>query len=154
MTRTARLRSLLYAFAVLAVLASPAFRDPPRDSFPLSNYPMFSSGRPDPHFTLTHALGVDADGTRVPLSPRVAAGSFEVLQAMRTIGYAVQEGRGEAFCVEVAGRVAEAGLPFEAVELATSRFDTLRYFDESPVPLERHVHHRCPVPATPREVAP
>lgn len=146
MSRGRKLLALLYGAIVLGALASPALRDPPYDSFPLSNYPMFSHGRPDPHFVLTHALGVNEAGERVPLSPSIAAGTLEVLQSMMTISLAVNEGRGPALCGEIAGRVADAEMPFVAVELATSRFHTLDYFDGSPEPLARQVHHHCEVP--------
>ena len=145
-----------YALAVSAVLLSlvisPALRDPPRDSFPLSDYPMFSRGRPDPGIRLTHALGVTPEGDRVPLSPLVASGNREVLQAMMSIHQGTHRSgaRGRAdFCDEIAGRVAEAGDELSEithVELATSEFDAVAYFDVGPEPVHRRVHHRCEVP--------
>ncbi len=142
-------RSAVYAFSALMIAAvvSPALRDPPADSFPLSDYPMFSHGRPTPRMELTHALGVRADGTRVPLPPLVSSGNREVLQSMMTIHYAVFSARRQAFCEEVAGRVAEAPelRDVRAVELATSTFDAVRYFEASPAPIRRTVHARCEV---------
>ena len=146
-------RVFVYGFSafVLAAVVSPAFRDPPADSFPLSDYPMFSAGRPDPMLELTHALGVPRDeGRRIPLSPLVAADNREVLQAMMTIWQGTMA-RPAAYCAEVAARVAASDdaelADVVAVELATSRFDTVAYFTRAPDPLSRHVHHRCDVPA-------
>jgi len=139
------------SLAMLALVTYPAFEGPEYDSFPLSSYPMFSEGRPSPEMTLTHALGVRRDGTLVPLSPLVASNNREVLQSMVTIHHGVFSGpeRARTFCAEVAGRVAgssDAELGnVTAVELATSRFDAVAYFEDEPVPIDRRVHVRCEV---------
>jgi hypothetical protein len=129
---------------VLLLVVSPAFRDPPRDSFPLSNFPMFSQGRPSPRFILTHALGVDAAGARRPLSPWIATGNREVLQAMVWLGAALRDPDGS--CETIAARVARHGsAEVRAVELVTSDFDSVAYFVSSPAPVSRRVHARCEV---------
>lgn len=132
---------------MIALVVSPALREPPADSFPLSDYPMFSHGRPTPQMELTHALGVRADGSRVPLPPMVSAGNREVLQSMMTIHAATFSARRRAFCDEVAARVAASPelQDVQAVELATSTFDAVAYFERSPEPLTRRVHVRCEV---------
>lgn len=132
---------------LVALVISPALRDPPVDSFPLSDYPMFSHGRPSPEMTLTHAHGVSEDGARQALSPLVSSGNREVLQSMMTIGNEVHAGRSVPFCREVAQRVAaEPDLAHIAyVELLTSTFDSIAYFEEGPEPLHRELHHRCRV---------
>jgi hypothetical protein len=143
------MRDAAWAWAVtvafLAMVVSPAFRDPPRDSFPLSDFPMFSQGRPSPRFTVTHALAVDAAGGRRPLSPWVATGNREVLQAMVWLSAATRDPAES--CRVIAGRVAAHG-PGEArfVELATSDFDAVAYFVSSREPVSRRVHARCAVP--------
>ena len=130
--------------AFLALVVSPAFRDPPRDSFPLSDFPMFSQGRPSPRFTVTHALGVDAGGARRPLSPWIAAGNREVLQAMVWLSAATADPT--ASCRAIAARVAAHGSPdVRFVELATSDFDAVAYFVSAREPLTRRVHARCEV---------
>jgi hypothetical protein len=136
---------------VLFAVASPAFRDPPRDSFPLSDYPMFSRGRPDTGLVVVQALSVTADGVRAPLPPRVSAATYEVLQSMVVLERAVQGGRASAhaYCETTAERVRDASGELgdvALVELATSRFDVIHYFDVAPEPLAREVHARCVVP--------
>ncbi len=108
---------------------------------------MFSHGRPTPQMELTHALGVRDDGSQVPLPPMISADNREVLQAMMTIHGAVFSGRRDAFCQEVASRVAASDelRDVRAVELVTSTFDAVRYFEQSPEPLTRRVHARCEV---------
>lgn len=150
---TAMYRSYVYAVSVLltALVLWPVFRDPPVDSFPLSNYPMFSAGRPDPMLTLPHALGVHEDGERTPLSPTIASDNWEVLQSMMIINSAINGGPPTqvSFCLAIAGRVRDSGDDdlgdVVAVELATSTFDTVAYFDGDTAPRERVVHHRCEV---------
>ncbi|MAC29202.1 MAG: hypothetical protein CMH59_22415 [Myxococcales bacterium] len=142
-------RAFVYAFSalVLALLFSPVLGHPDVDSFPLSHYPMFSHERPR-DFTLTQALGVHADGRRRALPPMVSAGNREVLQSMMTIHHGVHGGNATAYCHEVAARVAASAdhADVEAVELATSTWDVVAYFETGPEPLERHVHVRCGVP--------
>ncbi len=149
--RRERVFSVVFGLALLLAVASPAFRDPPADSFPLSDYPMFSKGRPDVGLTLVQALGVTSDGARVPLPPRVSADTYEVLQSMTVLGRVVAAGpeAARAHCATIAGRARDAGgelADVRAVELATSHFDVLRYYDGSPEPLAREVHARCEVP--------
>ncbi len=143
--------STLSLLVTLAVL-SPLLRDPPRDSFPLSNYPMFSSGRADPTLVLTQALGVQSDGRSFPLPPIISTGSHEVLQSMQTLHREVRRGRSrrDTFCREVAQRVAAADDPSlrdtHHVELVHSRFDALAYFETGTEPLQRRRLARCEVP--------
>jgi len=144
-----------YVYLVSVVLTGlvlwPAFRDPPRDSFPLSNYPMFSYGRPSPMLTMPQALGVHEDGTRTPLPPTISAGTYEVLQSMMTIDAAIRGGPQQqaSLCVEIAARIADSGdddlSDVEAVELAVSTFDCVAYFEGDTAPRERHARHRCEV---------
>jgi hypothetical protein len=148
-------RAFVYGVSVLLVglVLWPAFRDPPRDSFPLSDYPMFSYGRPSARTTISHALGVTDEGERVPLPPIVSAANREVLQSMMIIENAIGGGpaRVASFCNEVAARVAERRddadfARFVAVEIATSTYDGVAYFAGDTGPLERRVHARCVVP--------
>lgn len=146
-------RWFAYGVSVVFIALSiyPAFEGPEYDSFPLSSYPMFSRGRPSPEMTLTHALGVRADGRRVPLPPMISAANREVLQSMMTILHGVSSGPAGArrFCADVARRVAESDdedlRDVREVELATSTFDAVAYFERAPEPLGREIHARCAV---------
>lgn len=150
--RGTRLAVAAFSIVLSLLVLSPAWRDPPADSFPLSDYPMFSHGRPDPGLTLTHALGVRSDSTSVPLAPPISAGNAEVLQSMVTIHRSVFGGRGPVLCEEIAERVlSDPSLDaIQTIELVTSEFDCVRYFDETPEPISRNVHVRCPVRRGPR----
>jgi len=137
------------AFAVMtALVVTPAFRDPPRDSFPFSDFPMFSRGRPDPMLTLTHVLGVHATGEREALSPSISSGNGEVLQSMLIIHQGITGGDAAGFCREIASRVARAGslADIHEIEIATSVFDCVAYFEGDTSPRSRRVHQTCEVP--------
>lgn len=136
----------VFSAAMVAAVVSPVLRDPPADSFPLSDYPMFSHGRPSPMFTLTHALGIDAEEERTPLEPLVSSGNREVLQSMVTIEQGVHHGA-PRFCEEIATRVA-ADHDLDdvvAVELVTDTWDTVAYFDAAAPSQHHEVHARCEV---------
>lgn len=141
-----RLHAYGLSLLLLGLVSWPAFRDPPQDSFPLSDFPMFSEGRPSPIFTISQALGVTANDEREPLSPMISAANREVLQSMVTIARGLHGNR-QAFCREIAARVAaDDDLDHVvAVEVATSTFDGVAYFAEAPVPVRRVVHVRCEV---------
>lgn len=142
----------VFSLLLLALVCSPAFSSRPTDSFPLSDYPMFSQERASPELTLEHALVVLPDGRRRPLSPRLSADTGEVLQSMMTIHRELHAGavRRQAFCRRIAERVAvDAELVgATAVELVSSRFDTVAYLVHgSTTPLDRVVLERCGVGA-------
>ncbi|MEM7449348.1 MAG: hypothetical protein AAF355_14035 [Myxococcota bacterium] len=144
-----RLYALALTLLLSALVVGPAFRNPPYDSFPFSDYPMFSAGRPTPQLRLTHVQGVFENGSRTPLSPWVAAGNHEVLQAgnlIRHASFGSVESRG-AFCRRAAARVAEEEdlQGVVAVELVTSDFDCVRYFEEAQKPQFQRTHERCSV---------
>lgn len=136
--------------AIAVACAFPILRDPPRDSFPLSNYPMFSYGRPSPAMEISHVLGVHRGGQRKALPSSVVM-SIEVLQTMVAIQQAIDRGpeATRRFCEEVAGRVVESGdeelAEVTELEVATSHFDSVAYAAGQHTPTARHVHVRCDV---------
>ncbi len=130
---------------VLGAVAWPALQDPPKDGFPLSTYPMFSSRRGKPWVHV--ASGVTAEGELVRLSPRIAAGGPEVMQASATLARAVRRGRAAAICEEIADRAAAEALPYGSIRIESKRFDPLTYFDDPPPgPVAHEVRAECAVP--------
>jgi hypothetical protein len=142
-------RALAYGFGLglIVAVASPAFGDPPRDSYPLSTYPMFSQKRRAP--LLYFAEGVTAGGRPVRLPPDIVANT-EVMQAVASVKRAVLGGEeaSEQFCAAAAKRVAASADHAEVVrvELVGAVFDPIAYFVNGAEPAERTVHHRCSVP--------
>jgi hypothetical protein len=134
-------RLLVYGITIVAIVAValPGVTD--RDSFPLSNYPMFSYGRPRVT-SFDTAVGVSADGRRARLSPTVIAGGYEVIHAAATVTKAITDGDADGLCTEIAER---AQGRFARIEVVTETYDTVRWFAGDETPLARDVHASCPV---------
>lgn len=145
--RLAERGAYAYAFIVitLALVLSPLAREPLDDSYPLSTFPMFSR-KPEPILPLTQALGMHADGAITPLSPQLAAGTVEVLQAMVYLRREVDAGRARPLCEAIAARAAGEGAELRAVAIARSEFQLDSYFSGAPEPSKRRVVASCQVP--------
>jgi hypothetical protein len=143
----ARLPALLVCVIVIAATLWPALRDPPRDSFPLSTYPMFSTVRKTQWIHIV--VGFDADGREHRIPPRMVANA-EVMQAAQTIGIAVRKRQAPSLCAHVAARIAEEPRYADVIrlEIQSRQFDPLTYFvDEAgKVPLRTRRRAACEVP--------
>ena len=142
----------VYAIAVTVLFAgavlSPLFRDPPRDSYPLSNYPMFSH-RIDAENDVRIAIGYTAGGDRELLSPRLISDSDEVMQAVQDVGDAVAAGTSDELCRAIAARVAGSGRSeLVTVAVVTELHNSVGYFRGAEEPLAATVHAECPVDVT------
>jgi hypothetical protein len=156
---TGGLARRLYAYGLgwgaLLALLWPLFGG--GDSFPLSNYPMFSRGRGQP--VLNAVVASDNRGRRYAL-PSTLLGSDEVLQAKVLLDRAVAAGPDQMarLCAEVAERLAARGAlgagagvlqgEPQHVEIVASRYDPVRYFTVGPEPLARESLFRCDVQGT------
>jgi hypothetical protein len=143
-----RAPALIFSVLVVAATLSPALREPPRDSFPLSTYPMFSSV--PKRAWLDVIVGFDTAGTEHRIPPQLVA-NIEVMQAAETIRRAVRHRRAPQLCAEVAARVA-ADPDFDHVvrlEVQRRKFDPLTYFTSSPSErlLDLRRRARCEVPS-------
>lgn len=131
--------------AVIAVLL-PLGRSFERDSFPLSNYPMFTHD-PAAVSGFVRAIGVTADGTDVVLSPELTGGTVEVVHAAQTLTTALRQGRADELCVEIADRVAASGRDLVHVLIVTDRYDIVDAMrSDQPEPVGRDEHVACAVP--------
>jgi hypothetical protein len=133
--------------AVSLVVISPALARQPKDDYPLSSYPMFSTNK-DPKTTVSQAVALAGEEVTV-LGPRFL-GTDEVLQARATIARAVRAGpqATAALCADIARRVAERGEMRAAthVEIRTVTHDSLVYFGTGDTkPAQTSSHARCPV---------
>ena len=152
MTAPARRRELVRAgivagVAVLAVLSPLGRTRRQDDSFPLSNYPMFTHN-PRDTTGIERAVGVTTAGDEVRLSPELSGGTVEVIHAAQTLTNAVRRGEAGDLCIEIAGRVADSDLA-DVIEVVvtTDRFEIVEGLrSDDPQPVERVVHARCEVP--------
>lgn len=148
-----RVHAYLVSAAALVAMAIPFTWPLSRDSFPLSNYPMFSRRMPEPELTLQYALGIEPDGARHHLPPELVANQ-EVLQARAVLARAVRQGPAAvaALCRLAAERVARAGAPFAAVtevHIVTGTHDAVAFLTGADTTGRERVHGRCPVERAP-----
>jgi hypothetical protein len=133
----------VYAIAGIAVVAVAAPGVSDRDSFPLSNYPMFSYDR-GRITSFDTAVGVDEQGRLSRLSPEEIAGGYEPMLAAETVSKAVRNGTADGLCSEIAARTRDDDVV--RIEVVTETYDTVRWFDGEESPLDRTVHAACEVP--------
>jgi hypothetical protein len=129
------------------------------DSFPLSNYPMFSRPRGQP--VLFSVVASSSAGSEWSV-PSALVGSDEVLQTKVLIQRAVDGGRAAMaeLCTSVAGRISAQDLPRdprssssssgaadqpEFVDIVSRRYDPVQYFVQGPNPIEEQRLHRCSI---------
>ncbi len=141
-----RVYAVAFSLAFAAAVLSPLFRSPPRDSYPLSNYPMFS-GRLDAVNDVHTAVGLTPEGERQLLNPVVIGGSDEVMMAVQTVGDAIAAGRADDLCDDIAARLAGRGSALAVVEVVTERHHSVDYFRGLRDPLAVEVRASCRVPS-------
>jgi hypothetical protein len=132
----------------LGAILWPMAQTPPRDSFPLSTFPMFARARP-PVVDIDHLVAVGNAGQRRIVPPQLVVRG-EVLQSKALIDATVRRGRRASLelCRAVAARLAEdpGWSNVVRLELRRDRFDVLAYFAGERTPLQQRVHARCRVP--------
>ena len=138
---TSRVRAYGLTIILVGLVVSPlagAFAD---DSFPISTYPMFATARSS-ETNLTHVILIDEEGHE-RTAPPAAVANDEVLQVQETILQALRDGKAAtaSLCERVAGRVAGSGAT--TVQIVTSTFDAILYYDGHPEPIARRVHATC-----------
>ena len=141
--RLTRIAPYAVSLIILLAVAAPILTSTRTDSFPLSNYPMFS-GRATPETSIPHAFAIDAQGNRTILPPS-AVFNDEVVQAFETLRQAINAGPEATLdlCNQIATR---AGDDATTVEIVTDRFNAIRYFQGDKTPLSSTLHASCEVP--------
>ncbi len=115
------------ALAMTAAIGWPLVPD--EDSFPLSNYPMFSTPKTT-QAKIFHVVGFTPDGRGMPLSPSMVD-TDEIMQAYQTVKLAIRGGRAQALCEASARRVAgsEDFADVTRLEVRIDVFDAVRYWE-------------------------
>ncbi|MBX2892954.1 MAG: hypothetical protein KF734_18735 [Saprospiraceae bacterium] len=106
------------------------WRRKPKDSFPLSYFPMFSHKR-DSTYSVNYFIGYDADGQSLLVPYRyVGTGGFN--QVRRQINKKVKQGKGASVIGKVARRLSKAEQPpydgLVRVALVTGTYHLDSYF--------------------------
>lgn len=146
MSRGQRLGVAVFSVGLLLAMLWPIMRDPPRDGFPLSNYPMFSHGRRSAESEIVHVVGWSREGRHRPVPPELL-GTEEVMQAHQTVRVAIRRGHARDLCQRTAERVhADPGYAdLEHLEVRTDTYDAIAYFTGDTKPRATRIHARCPV---------
>jgi hypothetical protein len=137
------------ALLLLAVLwpVVQNWRTPPRDSFPLSYYPMFTLERAETT-RVTHLAGFDVEGNRY-LIPYASVGPGGLNQVRRQINRIVERGDADDLCRSVARRIArnnrEATTNIVALEVVSGTYSLTDYFTGNQIPAVERVHATCRV---------
>ncbi len=135
-----------WSVGLIALLFVPILRDPPRDGFPLSNYPMFSSAKERKNARIVHVVGYSTEGRHRPIPPDVL-GTEEVMQAYQIVQVAIRRGQAADLCRRTAERVAADAdhADIERLEVRTDFYDAIGYFAGETRPGGTRVHAACPV---------
>lgn len=141
----------VFGVAMLAATLSPIvqnWRAEPKDSFPLSYYPMFSQKRSET-YQVNYLVGLDAAGNR-HVVPHKFAGSGGFNQTRRQINKVVREKRAGDLCRAVAERLGkEKRPPFSeivTVRIVSGTFGVDDYFAGNKTPLKESVRATAKVP--------
>jgi hypothetical protein len=144
-----------FSAVLICAVLSPVqenFRAKPRDSFPLSYFPMFTAKR-DGQYQLNYIVGITAQGERLVI-PYNYAGVGGFNQVRRQINRRVSKGKAEKLCQSVAKRLAKkvaqkknhplAGVV--TVQILTGRYRFDDYFAGNKTPLSEKMRSSCAVP--------
>jgi hypothetical protein len=112
-----------------------------RDSFPLSNYPMYAD-RGTRFRTLATAQGIDGNGVLHRLSLATIADTDDPLVAESSVADAIRSGRADTLCAQIAQRAAEGLVRIEVVE---ERHDVVARTKHEDSLLERRITASCEV---------
>lgn len=132
-----------FGIAMIAAVLAPVvqnFRTKPRDSFPLSHYPMFSTARPE-IIDVTHLVGSTSSGESVTLRCSLL-GLGGMNQLRKQIRRAATGARPERTTERLAGRVARKPeyADVVAVELVTCGYRVTEWFCGDLRPVTKIVH--------------
>lgn len=141
-----RLAVAIWSVGLLVALLVPILRDPPRDGFPLSNYPMFSHPKERGNARIVHVVAYSREGRHRPVPPDLL-GSEEIMQAYQTVQVAIRRGHTAELCEHTAARLAEdpEHADIESLEVRTDVYDAVSYFAGDKKPRGTQVHARCSV---------
>ncbi|HWM88935.1 MAG TPA: hypothetical protein VNO33_23955, partial [Kofleriaceae bacterium] len=135
--------------AVLACVLLPLGWGRTRDSFPLSNYPMFARDRRSATLIAVYAVAYDRSGGRHWVPPKMVA-NREVLQARAMLERAGRRKESAAaLCSAIAERVAARGEGELAgaveMRIVRGKHDSIAYFETGELGPERTLAS-CRVP--------
>ncbi len=148
-TTALRVRAYVVGAVMVVLVAWPFTWAARHDSFPLSNYPMFSFPRHRVE-ALSSVVVQMPSGEIKRLSSELISGGSETTLASVTVINAINRGDGgtNELCNQVAERLAgNEDLAGGEILVVTERWDVVDYLQGGREPEERTVHARCGVPS-------
>lgn len=140
--------AVLWAYGVSVVLIAlagyPGVAEKPRDSYPFSNYPMFSKARSE-NLRVKHVVAMTKGGDVRPVPPDLVV-SDEVMQAKVTIRNAIRrKGEASKLCVKVAEsiRAEPDWSDMTWVKVRTDTYNVLDWAEGRRDPKASKVHATC-----------
>jgi hypothetical protein len=135
---------------MLAVVMSPVvenWREEPRDSFPLSYYPMFTERRGETT-RVSYLAGFDQQGNRQVI-PYFLIGTGGLNQVRRQIPKLIDRRQANELCREVSARIARRRIePYSSMvtlRVVTGTYGLANRYAGEKAPISEHVHARCDV---------
>jgi hypothetical protein len=147
-----KLVAAAFSLAVLGAMLSPVvknWQERPRDSFPLSYFPMFSYGLSDLQ-TEHYLAGWDAQGNRYAIHHSYVAPGGSVVRIRReTVQAMVKRGQAAALCRSVSQRIAEKNprslRSLVRLQVVTGRFSLAEYLHGNKAPISENVRATCAI---------
>ncbi len=120
------------------IVVAPLLRAPHNDTYPLSTYPMFATDRGADH-TIATAVSIDALGEVSRLSPKLIAGTDEVVLAAVTVARAVARGEADELCAEILDRIDRPA----HIVIRSETLDVVAHVVDGVEPTRIEVHAEC-----------
>jgi len=149
---TGKLVAAFFSVAVLGAMLSAVAQNwqaQPRDSFPLSYFPMFTAERNDLH-TEHYVVGWDAQGNRWAVHYNdIAPGGSLVRIRIDTVFTMVRRGQSAQLCQDVSRRIVERNRPalrsLVRLEVVTGTFGLSEYLRGQKAPQSETVRATCTI---------
>jgi hypothetical protein len=149
LTAIGKLSAAVFSLTLIGLTLAPIreyWKETPQDSFPFSNYPMFSAKRSET-YTVNYLVGLDKDGQRHPLSYKLAGqGGFN--QTRRQINKMIRDRKTSELCKSVAEKVAAKESSYGnivKVQVITGTFNVDDFFAGRKEPQSERVRSTCTV---------
>lgn len=145
MSARAKCFAVIFSGILCALILLPIrehWREPPRDSFPFSLYPMFTQIR-GKEYNVRHPVLTDIEGRQYNV-PYYYAGGGGFNQTRRQISRAIREGKSPQLCQYILAQLDVRGFPTDApiayISIVTSTYDLEAYYRGERKLLRRRSH--------------
>ncbi len=147
----ARAIAAAFSIALIVAVLSPMqenFRERPRDSFPLSYYPMFTLSQDDLN-EQTYVVGFDASGKRYTIRYSYISPGGRLVRVRSDVRRQVQQGLAGHVCgrtsLAIAQRNPRSLRPVVTLQVVTGTYSLSEYLDGNKTPRSEIIHAACQI---------